>query len=105
MHGCYTIKKIKHSMLSVTVVYLRDVTDTIFVILHLNVNHLRVCCSCICIKFDIQLRQFGLFVSGFCTSVSQTANMMLVSFFLCVFFCLFVFLSLYIMYVGKVEPS
>ena len=38
------IKKIWHSMLCVTGVYLRDITNMIFVILH--VSHLRICCSC-----------------------------------------------------------
>ena len=36
------IKKIKHSMLCVTGVYLRDLDNMIFVILHLNVSHLSV---------------------------------------------------------------
>ena len=33
-------------MLCVTVVYLRDITNTIFRILHLNVSCLIICCSC-----------------------------------------------------------
>ena len=41
------IKKIKHSTLCVTGVYLRDLTNIIFVILHLNVSHLSVCSSCL----------------------------------------------------------
>ena len=40
------IKKTKHSMLCVTGVYLRDITNTNFVILHLNVSHLSDCFSC-----------------------------------------------------------
>ena len=40
------IEKIKHSLLCVTGVYLRDITNTFFVILHLNVNHLCIFCSC-----------------------------------------------------------
>ena len=40
------INKIKHSMLCVTGVYLRDIMNIIFVILHLNVSHLSACvCS------------------------------------------------------------
>ena len=42
------MKNIKHSMFSVTGVYLRDTSNTIFVIFHLNVSHLSVCCSCFC---------------------------------------------------------
>ena len=33
-------------MLCVSGVYLRDITNTIFVILHLNVSHLSLCSSC-----------------------------------------------------------
>ena len=40
------IKKIKYSMLCVTGVYRRNVTNTILVILHLNVSHLSFCSSC-----------------------------------------------------------
>ena len=40
------IIKIKHGVLSVTGVYLRDVTDIVFVILHLSVSCLSVCSSC-----------------------------------------------------------
>ena len=47
------IKKIKHSMLHVTVVFLRDITNTISVILHLNVNHLSICSSCVSFKYRI----------------------------------------------------
>ena len=36
------IEKIKHSMLCVTGVYSRDITNMILVILHLNVSHLSV---------------------------------------------------------------
>ena len=39
------IKKIKHSMLCVTGVYLKDIANTSFVILHLNVNCVSVCTS------------------------------------------------------------
>ena len=39
------IKMIKHTMLCVTGVYLRDTTNTIFVILQLNLSHLSICCS------------------------------------------------------------
>ena len=39
-------KKIKHSMPCVTGVYLRDITNMIFIILHLNMSCLSVCfCS------------------------------------------------------------
>ena len=41
------IKKFKHSMLCVTGVYLRDITNIIFAILLLNVSHLSVCSSCL----------------------------------------------------------
>ena len=40
------IKKIKHSVLYVTGVYLRDITNVIFVILHLNVGRIDVFFSC-----------------------------------------------------------
>ena len=39
------IKKIRHSMLCVTGVYLGDITDMTFSVLHWNVNHLSICCS------------------------------------------------------------
>ena len=38
-------KKNKHSMFCVTSVYLRNITNMIFIILHLNVSHLSVCSS------------------------------------------------------------
>ena len=38
-----------------------------------------------CKDLDIQFREFGLFVSDFCTSVSQTANTMLVSWLVFIF--------------------
>ena len=40
------IKQIKHSTFCMTGVYLRDITNTIWVILHLNVSHLSICSSC-----------------------------------------------------------
>ena len=40
------IKMIKHSMPCVTGVYLRDVINMIFVILHLNVCRLSICSPC-----------------------------------------------------------
>ena len=40
------IKKIVHSMLGVTVVYLKNKTNTFFVIMYLNVSHLSVRSSC-----------------------------------------------------------
>ena len=39
------LKKIRHSILCVTGVYLRDITNIIVSILHLNVSHLSVCFS------------------------------------------------------------
>ena len=45
------IKKIKLSVLCVTGVYLRHITNVIFVILHLNVRHQSVCFSCFIIVF------------------------------------------------------
>ena len=41
-------RKIEHSMLCVTGVYLRDITNSnmVFVAMHLNVSHLSVCFSC-----------------------------------------------------------
>ena len=41
------IKKIRHSVLCLTGVYFRNITNTIFVIFHLNVNCLRVCSTCL----------------------------------------------------------
>ena len=41
------IETIKHSKLCVTGVYLRDITNTIFVILHLKVSRLSICSSCV----------------------------------------------------------
>ena len=41
------MKKVKHSMLCVTGVYVRDVTTTsCLFVLHLNVSCLSICCSC-----------------------------------------------------------
>ena len=40
------MKEIKYSMLCVTSVYIRDITNVIFVILHLNVGLPSVCSSC-----------------------------------------------------------
>ena len=40
------MKKIKHSILCVTAVYLRDISNMVFVILHLNLSHLSICSSC-----------------------------------------------------------
>ena len=40
------IKKIKHNMLCMTGVYLRDITRTVFVILHFNVSCLSICTYC-----------------------------------------------------------
>ena len=48
VYGCMVamhIKKIKQRMLCVTGVYLKDDTNIILVILHLNVSHLSVCSS------------------------------------------------------------
>ena len=53
------IKQIKHSVLCVSGVYLRDITDMIFVILHLNVGHLSVCSSCL-IKFLFSVLLFNI---------------------------------------------
>ena len=39
-------KKVKHSMLCVAGVYLIDIVDKMFVILHVNVSRLSICCSC-----------------------------------------------------------
>ena len=57
----HTVKKIKYSILCVTGVYFRDITNTFFVILHLHVSHdLNVCSSCIsynahnCIETHVQ---------------------------------------------------
>ena len=47
MHGATHIQQLKHSMLYVTGRYLRDITDMIFVILHLDASHLSVCFSCL----------------------------------------------------------
>ena len=52
------IKKIKHSMLCVTGLYLKDITNTLFVILHLNVSHLSDCISCfICTLGELEASQ------------------------------------------------
>ena len=40
------IKKINHSMLCVTGVYWRGITNTYSLILHLNVSHLSICSYC-----------------------------------------------------------
>ena len=45
------IEKIGHSMCYVTGVYLRDITQVFFQMLHLNVSHLSICSSCKLIFF------------------------------------------------------
>ena len=40
------IKKIKHGMLCIPGVYLRDMTNLLFQVLYLNVSHLSFRCSC-----------------------------------------------------------
>ena len=67
------INKIKHSMLHVTGVYLRDKTNMIFVILHLNLSCLSICCSASYLfffAFFFQRSHFmnGLFIVFFPTS-------------------------------------
>ena len=41
------IKKIKHSMLCVTGLYLRDINNMIFVIFHLSMSCVSICFSCL----------------------------------------------------------
>ena len=79
------IKKINHSILCVTGVYLRDIIYTIFIFLHLNVSRLSVCSSClfVCLfvfcllfslTFSMQLVQtFSLFVQ-FCLCILHPAK-------------------------------
>ena len=52
------IEKIKHNILCVTGMYLGDITNTISVILHLNVSRLRICSSCY-LWFDDLIRLCG----------------------------------------------
>ena len=40
-------KKAMHSVFYVTGMYLRDISNMIFVILHLSLSCLSVCCSCL----------------------------------------------------------
>ena len=40
------VKKIKHGMLCITGVYLRDITYTIFIVLHLSMSCLSICSFC-----------------------------------------------------------
>ena len=52
------IKKIKHSVLFVSSVYLRDINNTFFSIVHLNVSHLSVCCSFVFLSFFLFFSSF-----------------------------------------------
>ena len=56
-------------MLCVTCVYLRDITNTIFVILHLNVSHLSVCSSFHLAALQVRY-SLVLFVCGNITDVA-----------------------------------
>ena len=59
------IKKIKHSMLFVTGMYLRDIINTIFITLHLNVSGLSVllffffCFVFVLFVFNVCLKSLG----------------------------------------------
>ena len=56
--------KVKYSVLCSTGMYSRDITNTIFVILHSNVSHLSVCSACkLCIQVGTGL--IGLAKSTF----------------------------------------
>ena len=57
------IKMIKQSMLCVTGVYLRDITNTSFVILHLNVSQLSIYTLLICFIIAV----IYLFIAFFCS--------------------------------------
>ena len=50
-----SIKKLRYSVLYVTGMYLRDITDMILSVLHLSVSHPSVCSSC----FTLNLSSFG----------------------------------------------
>ena len=57
------IRKIKQSIFCVTGLYLRDITNMIFVILHLNVSCWSVCSACVLIPVAGNVMHFGnLFV-------------------------------------------
>ena len=74
------IEKIKHSMLSVTGMYLGNITNMIFVILHLNMSHLSICCSCSSCHFhsigckepfgSLRMKQFKDHLTWFCGFLS-----------------------------------
>ena len=74
------IEKIKHSMLSVTGMYLGNITNMIFVILHLNMSHLSVSCSCSSCHFhsirckepfgSLCMEQFKDYLTWFCGFLS-----------------------------------
>ena len=56
------IKKIKHGMLCITGVYLRDITYTIFIVLHLSMSCLSICSFCVFFQYscgDLQHRNTG----------------------------------------------
>ena len=50
------IIQIKHSVFYVTVVYLRDTSNTIFVLLHLNLSRLSVYSSWFCREIGVILQ-------------------------------------------------
>ena len=49
------VKKIQHSVLCVTGVYLRDIMNIIFVISHLDASHLSICSSCCGMEMNVML--------------------------------------------------
>ena len=73
------IKKIKHSMLCVTGVYLRDITDMIFVTVHLNVSHqsfaLAFCIAEKCVATCVTVAQVScVLVHALCKPDNSTVS-------------------------------
>ena len=75
------IKKIKHSMLCVAGMCLRDTANTIFVILHLYVSRLSICSPCLGMIYVDDQEQCGMVV------VVIRAYRFLMDVFLFVFMC------------------
>ena len=86
-------------MLCVTYMYLRDITNTLFTIVNLNVSHLSVCSSCYVFFFNqhrektrtdlsveiVQARQF------FCCPILIASPLSILLFFGYYFVCMFAF--------------
>ena len=69
------IKKIKHNMLCMTGVYFRDITSSVFVIVHLNVDRLSICSSCCGNNFFFSFFFYFHVTNKICSLVDQNSRL------------------------------